>query len=175
MSRHRYHFIVPVAEGSFVSAHTPEESAAFPTQEGMKHECAVTRLLIDILCSMQHVEQGCVQSLASSCMSVSWQLIAMTCLLLQHTQLRHLHLTATLTCCTGSFMQTALGILQESMDERAVLSSCQVWTTVPAQECIAGSAVRCHAFMYFALLPNLTHWHLWCHASCICTGELPYQ
>ena len=139
---------------------------------------------------MQHVEQGCVQSLASSCMSVSWQLIAMTCLLLQHTRLRHLHLTATLTCCTGSFMQTALGILQESMDERAVLSSCQVWTTVPAQECIAGLAVRCHALMYVALLvwpapnypscqsvhlANLTHWHLWCHTSCICTGELPYQ
>lgn len=39
MSRHRYHFIVPVAEGSLVTAHTPEESAAFPTQEGAKQAC----------------------------------------------------------------------------------------------------------------------------------------
>lgn len=54
--------------------------------------------------------------------------VAMTCLLLQRTQLRHLPLTAMLTCCMGWSMQTALGILQESTAERADLSSCQVRT-----------------------------------------------
>ena len=50
-------------------------------------------------------------------------------LLLQHTQLRLLPLTVTLTCCMEWSMQMALGILQESMDERVALSSCQVWMT----------------------------------------------
>ena len=38
VSRHRYHFIVPV-EGGFVSAHTPEEFAAFPALEGAMQAC----------------------------------------------------------------------------------------------------------------------------------------
>lgn len=49
-------------------------------------------------------------------------------LLSQHTQLRLRPLTVMLTCCMEWSMQMALGILQESMDERVDLSSCQVWT-----------------------------------------------
>lgn len=37
VSRHKYHFIVPVHEGVFVTAHTAEESAALPVPEGRTH------------------------------------------------------------------------------------------------------------------------------------------
>ena len=34
VSRHKYHIIVPVQKGLFVTAHTPEEFAALPVTEG---------------------------------------------------------------------------------------------------------------------------------------------
>ena len=68
------------------------------------------------------------------------------CLLLQHTQLRLRRLTAMLTCCMEWSMQMALGILQESTDERVDPSSCQVWTTTSPLTYNQLSCIGSHSF-----------------------------